>query len=385
MASGKVPKWLLALGSVLVALVFIEVGARVYLNYLASDADFDKYASVRQLQKKDGMPMCSPHRYLGYYLTPDYSRGSNHHNSLGYRGDETVVPKPAGEFRILCMGGSTVYSWPLGDYTRSFPYLLEKTLMAKGYSHIRVVNAGVPGWSSWESLVDFEFRGLDLDPDLIIICHGANDIQPRLVWPPEAYKGDNSGRGAPIYSDAFKRSIFEYSVVCRILMIRAGIIPPQNGLHRALDILPRTYYGALFALQKKQGTYPQGIFAKVSAMEMLRTNKPIYFERNIRNIVAIASSRHIATVISSFAYSPLFTGELASSEEFIYAFGEMNSLLKRISDETKSHFYDFAAELSVEKRFYVDGYHLSEEGYRLQAQLFADYLIRERLLPSPGK
>ena len=291
------------------------------------------------------------------------------------------MPKPAGEFRILCMGGSTVYGVSYDDYTLSWPYQLKEHLAAKGYRRVRVVNAGAPAWSTWESMIDFELRGIYLSPDLIIINHGVNDVHCRIVWPPEAYLGDGSGRRMPITADVVYENIFEYSVLCRIFMIRAGIILPQNALQRSLDIEPPTYYGDLFDTQGKNHVYPSGLFARVSAMQMLQTNKPIYFEQNIRSILAIASSRHIATVISSFAYSPLFSDEpRASSPEYVFAYHEMNALSRKIAEDTGAHFCDLASVFPVQKDFWTDGRHMSKEGNRLAAEIFADYLIRERLL-----
>jgi len=95
------------------------------------------------------------------------------------------MPKPAGQFRIVCLGGSTTYTSDVKDYRDSYPYLLEKYLKAQGYNDVTVVNAGAGSWSSWESLINFQFRVLDLDPDLIIVYHGINDIlRPIAVTTP---------------------------------------------------------------------------------------------------------------------------------------------------------------------------------------------------------
>jgi hypothetical protein len=55
-----------------------------------------------------------PHPYLGYALRPDWNSSPTdpqqcHHNSLGFRGKETTYEKPAGVFRIVTVGGSSVY------------------------------------------------------------------------------------------------------------------------------------------------------------------------------------------------------------------------------------------------------------------------------------
>jgi len=182
--------------SCVITFSIVEIAARVYLEKYTSLQKFQKYASVNQLKKRDLKKRKDFHRYLEYYPKPNWSRGKNKHNSLGYRGDEIDIPKPKGEFRIVCMGGSTTYTGKVEDYTLAYPALLEKELRAKGYDNVKVINSGIDGWSSYESLINFELRVLDLEPDMIIIYHATNDIHPRFVWPPEAYKGDNSGARA---------------------------------------------------------------------------------------------------------------------------------------------------------------------------------------------
>ena len=133
--------------STFIVLIFLEVCARTYLLHFADDTYFLRYASLRQLQKGylSKKPIYSPHVYLGYYPTPSYRKGEDRHNSLGYRGEEIDIPKLNGEFRIVCMGGSTTYTSFVDDYRMSYPYLLEKHLKSKGYKNVDVINAGAGG------------------------------------------------------------------------------------------------------------------------------------------------------------------------------------------------------------------------------------------------
>lgn len=362
---------------------FLEVLANVYLLRFADENRFIRYASVHQLKKRD--TKYSPHTYLGHYPTPNYINGANRHNALGYRGEEIHTPKPDGQFRIVCLGGSTTYTVGVEDYRKSYPYLLENYLRGKGYGNVHVVNAGASSWSSWESLINFELRVLDLDPDMIIVYHGINDIHSRLVWPPEAYIGDNSGRRAPNQTAIFMPNILEYSTLLRIAMIRTGLTTSHAAFERTIDRHPKTYVGSLFRKQKLQGVYPTGIFREISAGEVLERNRPVYFERNIHNIVAIAkNNRGIEVVLSSFAYSSLFAEHpRVSSQEYISAYEEHNLLLEKIAEEMDVHFLDFAGEFPTERRWYTDGRHVNEEGAQLKAELFGAFLIEKQLLMSP--
>lgn len=363
--------------------ILLEISAQIYINNFAGEQNFKKYASLKQIQSRESVIKYTPHPYLRYYPTPNYRQAKNRHNSLGYRGDEIEIPKPEGQFRIVCIGGSTTYATDLDDYKMAYPSLLENNLIEAGYENIKVINAGVGGWTSWESMINFELRILDLDPDVIIINHAINDIHARLVWPPEAYKGDNSALN-PATGYIIMPSIFEYSSLIRIFMIKTGLTTSHAALEKygkPSDKSKNTAYISEFKKQKRTNTYPTSIFQEISAMKMLETNKPIFFKRNIRNIVLIAKTEGIKTVLVSFAYSPLFDDSMVSSDEYNYAYNEMNAVLKDIANELNVSFFDLKKEFPEDKMYYKDGRHVTIEGAQLKVKLFADFLIKNKLVP----
>lgn len=374
--------------SVVFCFVCLELAATIYLEKFAKTETFLRYASLRQLEqrfKKNDLVYFrkSFHRYLGYYLTPNYQNGKNKHNSLAYRGDEIALPKPVDEFRIVCLGGSTTYTSGVDDYHQSYPDLLEQEILQRGYMNVNVINAGVPGWTSWECLINFELRVLDLNPDIVIFYEAINDIHTRLVWPPAAYRGDNSGTSVPAISNLFMPSIFEYSTLVRFVLVRTGVNQPHADISNTIDHHASTFYGDNFQRQKILDTYPSGIFKSVSASKMLEANPPIYYQRNVENIVLIAKARNIQPVLATFTYSPLFKSEpRVASEEYIAAYKEMNGILKNIAEQQGAYLFDLASGFPVDKKYYHDGRHVNEEGARLMAKLFANYLVENNLIPS---
>jgi hypothetical protein len=178
--------------STIFSLLLLESGSRIWLDYLATDDQARRYRLAAEVDPVNRQ--WSPHHYLNYYPTPSYRSGKKSHNSLGYRGREFSVEKPDGTFRIVVLGGSTTYTIAVEDNEKTFTRQLENILRdSYGYEAVEVINAGAGGYSSWESLINLEFRVLDLDPDLVIIYHGTNDVHTRLVEP-GSYRGDNSGR-----------------------------------------------------------------------------------------------------------------------------------------------------------------------------------------------
>ena len=84
-------------------------------------------------------------------------------------------------------------------------------------------------------------------------------------------------------------------------------------VNRTIDRRAETFYAGDFDSQVRRHTYPAGIFKDVPAAEMLKINKPIYFQRNIENIVAMAQARGIEVILPTFAASALFLARLLTS------------------------------------------------------------------------
>lgn len=89
--------------------------------------------------------------------------------------EEFTMPKPAGEKRVVCVGGSAVAGMPFYK-PGAFPFLLELAAQeADTYGGFRVINAGVEGYTSFEVL-EVVREVLRFDPDLLIVYMGNNDF-----------------------------------------------------------------------------------------------------------------------------------------------------------------------------------------------------------------
>jgi len=95
-------------------------------------------------------------------------------NNFGFRDEDVEVPKPAGVFRIVCVGGSTTEEGNSNEAT--YPNIMERKLCAHfGEDAVEVVNCGLCGLTSYTErrrIYDF----LELEPDLILYYNAVNDI-----------------------------------------------------------------------------------------------------------------------------------------------------------------------------------------------------------------
>ncbi|HEX6810040.1 MAG TPA: GDSL-type esterase/lipase family protein [Planctomycetota bacterium] len=348
----------------------LELGARAWLHWFASEQDFQHCASIGQLRARYGeFGPYRAHRHLGFALAPHYVRGGNRHNALGFRGEEVAVEKPAGTVRIACCGGSTTYGWGvLHDFKLSMPYLLEQALRADGLP-VEVINAGCPGWTTLETLVNFETRLLDLKPDWLVVYHGINDALTRMVWPHGAYRGDLSG-WLTRDEHVAEASLLELSTFARILLVEYGRIQPHGSEMRIIGDAPPTCHTFTFQAQRRANSYPDGVFRDVPIERMLEANQPVFFERNLRNLLAVAAAHGVRVVLATFAFSREFPHATYIGHPAVQAAIEAtNEIVRRLGQETQTEVIDLEREL-VARELFTDGMHFNEAGNRVRAERF---------------
>lgn len=368
---------------VLFILLFIlEVVLHFFLINTENEQMLD-FASLNQLEKRGVNPIFTSHRYLGYITSPNYQKDKNRHNSLGFRGNEIVIPKKKDTYRIFCLGGSTTYTNHVQDFKKAYPYLLEKNLLENGLD-VEVINAGVNSWTTHESLINFQLRILDLEPDMIIIYHSINDVKNRMVFPFDKYVSDNSGRRAALidYEKNWKEWLIEKSNILRIICIRAKLVRSNRSI-LTIDPMKDSYVGSEFARQVSDKTYPSGIFKKHTMEEIFNKNVPQYYKQNIELMIGIAKLNDIDVMLSTFAYSAADKRKskkkpktkLTNQKEIVDALNEQNNIIKQIANEQGMVFLDFDKKFSNKKNLFNDGVHVNERGSEIKAKIFSDFLM----------
>jgi len=88
-------------------------------------------------------------------------------NELGFRGNRPADPKPEGEQRIMLLGDSSIFGHGVYD-DQTLDAVLEKVLPTFGIK-AEVINLGIPGYSTEQSLIQLEELGWALKPDLLVV------------------------------------------------------------------------------------------------------------------------------------------------------------------------------------------------------------------------
>jgi lysophospholipase L1-like esterase len=112
-------------------------------------------------------------------------------NAQGLRHDRPIVDKPAGRFRIVCVGDSVTFGYRIPlvfpeapdayDHDDApFAGRLERMLRAQNPGRdIEVIALAVPGYSSFQGRRMLEQTIDGLAPDVVILCFGFNDVALR--------------------------------------------------------------------------------------------------------------------------------------------------------------------------------------------------------------
>jgi lysophospholipase L1-like esterase len=125
------------------------------------------------------------------------------HNGAGLRDQARhALPKPEGTTRILVLGDSFAYGAG-NPYEESWPVLLERRLLADGYS-ADVVKAGVPGYDTRTEALYLKRIFPDYDPDIVLLTFLPNDLLTN--GPFEAAGSDLDGDESPIRAAGDKGS-----------------------------------------------------------------------------------------------------------------------------------------------------------------------------------
>jgi hypothetical protein len=97
-------------------------------------------------------------------------------NGMGLRGPEPVVPKPAGTFRILCLGDDATFAQGVAE-SETFCALLQAELGGENSAAaIEVINAGVPDYCPLLSYLQYRHELLSLQADLVILNFDMSDV-----------------------------------------------------------------------------------------------------------------------------------------------------------------------------------------------------------------
>lgn len=157
-------------------IALLEGAARLWLVPEARPLFADEGLRTR------GRPFVAPHPTRGFALIPGFEDALYRIDAAGFRAGAPVAAAAA---TIVALGESTTFGWGVGD-ADTYPARLQ-ALFAEHGQPVRVINAGVPSYTSSQVLRYLETILRDRPPDLVLINILWNDLWYSTVlnWYPE--------------------------------------------------------------------------------------------------------------------------------------------------------------------------------------------------------
>lgn len=319
--------------------------------------------------------LVEPHGTAGYRPRPGvafrYANGTVAHvNAQRFRGPVVEAVKPAGTVRIVILGGSTTFGWGVDDDQSIDAYL--RTFLAERFPsrRVEVVNAALDGYDTWQLLERVRGDVLALDPDLLVVNTGINDVR--------------SARYADIV-DADPRTLLwevamrpmreaqargRFSLWARVK--HASYLVRFGGMTR--DLVRDATRGAP---PPSDGPPPR---------DPIHPDAANYFTRNVRAIGELARARGIAVLFGTPAsslrinYKPTdrstTTYWLNDAEETQVYRDTLAVRLRSVSEELgRAGLVTAYVRPDVPGAEFLDDAHLTAEGNRRVAGVFADAIV----------
>jgi len=145
----------------ILVLAALEGGARVMFSAELSAWDAPPPAEGGQTPTMPGNP----------YLIYEYRPGKHIQagemvtiNSMGMRGEEPTIPKPAGVRRLLTTGDSSIFGFGVAD-----EHVFSEVAARALGDNVEAINAATPGYSSFQTINLLKLRALETEPDVVVI------------------------------------------------------------------------------------------------------------------------------------------------------------------------------------------------------------------------
>jgi len=306
-------------------------------------------------------------------------------DNMGFRGDYLVIPKPANEFRIFMVGGSTTECFYLDD-SQAINAILQQYLQNHVSSElsIKVYNAGKSGDSSDDHISMLVHRIVHLEPDMIIVFSGINDLT-RSIFNYDYLHYVKASREKYSTMLLFRFLMTEFQIPRRLYYALKKISPTDREILQEVPLKSR--YKVLVKLQK----------SKPVSEEKPRADTKSY-ATNLKTIVGVAKAHNIRLIFMTqqttwnSSVDPnaknwhwmLYRGrgETSYHEEFMdKSLESLNEVMRQISREYSIPIYDLSKPLPKSLEFFYDDVHFNVKGASFVGKELGKYILQSGLIP----
>ena len=316
------------------------------------------------------------HRFVQKDVTVDEGE-TIHINARGFRGADVDGEKAPGKVRILFLGGSQVFGYYAGDW----PAATGEKLRQAGYD-VDVINAGVPGHTTFDSLGKLVTDAWTLLPDIIVLCQAWNDLKyfPRIA-PDAPFRGP-----PPAQPITWQKDWRLYPTSLDALLV-----------HSALYRQFRWGLASLFYYEEGARALDETRLTAIS--DTIGEWGPAQYRLNLILIANVAEEIGARLVLCKQARLALEDGD-SDIQEFameyglrttrltpqalIKSFGAADAIIESVADDEGAVILDMDARLSGRADYFFDAIHFNKAGGAVAAELAFEALlplVAERAAP----
>jgi lysophospholipase L1-like esterase len=305
-------------------------------------------------------------------------------NNMGFRGDPLVVPKPAGEYRVFMIGGSTTECMYLDD-SKALHSVLQSELAkhAPPGKTVKVYNAGKSGDASFDHISMLVHRIAHLQPDMITVFAGVNDLTASLGEVDYLHFRDES---TTVGANSFRCLMTELQLGRRWYYL---VKKTRRSDREIVEEIP-----SLSDYREK---------AKVRAAAPVAEAEPrprvAEYENNLRTLAGVARAHGVRLVLMTqqSTWNSQVDPKIQDWHWMLYrdregvsyrqdvmdrALRRLNDGMRRVAREQGTGLFDVEQLIPKSSQFFYDDCHFNVAGARRCGEGLAEYIRRERLLTS---
>ena len=332
-------------------------------------------------------------------------------NNAGFRGEPLRVPKPPDEYRVFMVGGSTTECLVLDDHD-ALTAVLQRELQKRfpAGRTIRVYGAGKSGDRTDDHLAMIVHRLVHLEPDMVIVFPGVNDLRAAIAGFDFRHYGYDIGDGRePPLQDygppqrlgfwgLIRMSAYEFQIGRRLHALAHG-----KPMHRnAGEVSPRTLEDTVRTGARLKRPLVTDIQLRV---RINRTAEPTdasprtdlrSYRTNLRSLAAAVEGHGARLVFVSqqttwnsatdpevrrWQWMNVVSRRAYRVDLLNRAMEAYNDVLREVARERSIPLYDPAREVPKSLEFFYDDVHFNVAGARRVGEGLASVIATARLVP----
>lgn len=371
--------------SVAIGILLTEITLQLFFRI---DDPYEKYKTGKKLTFRFIDSQFQPDQKFVFYTEeelsdmPDSGRYST--NNYGYRGDEIIEPKPDNEYRIFMVGGSTTECLFLDD-TLAVTYHLQNKLndLIPSGKEIKVFGAGKSGDKTYDHIAMISHRILFLEPDMIIIFPGINDLAAAIYNKDYTHPQVYDIVPEINFMNMIRYALTEFQIGRRMYTVLQPLFYDQSEETIQMAIAYKSDYKTLVDMKKK---HPVSDKKPRTDLESYRLNLETIIgmaQIHAVDLMFMTQATSWNSQIDSNCYDwnwITYKNKVHYKEEYMDAALETyNDVLKNLGREYSIPVYDLAADIPKSLEYFYDDCHFNVNGSDFASTRFADFIANNPL------